>query len=393
MTSPRRREGMRAVLLRGHGGPDQLEYVTDAPIPVPGRKEVLVEVGACGMNNTDINTRTGWYSKSVRAATGEETAAADAGGSWTGAVTFPRIQGADPVGRIAEVGYGVDPDRVGQRVMIDAWIRDPDGDLTAAGYLGSERDGGYAEYVAVPAANAHPIRSGLTDAELAGFPCSYSTAEHMLERAGAEEGDCVLVTGASGGVGSALIQLARRRGADTIGISSRSKTALVEELTGADHVLDRRSPSLVSEILDLSGGGVDIMADVVGGPLFPALFDTIRRGGHYTVAGAIGGPVVDLDLRTLYLRDITMHGCTVLPPGVFANLVRYIEKGEIRPVVARTYPLDRLRAAQAAFLRKEHVGAIVIEVRLGDHPGPAAEGSMGPATDGWAPGSPGRRHP
>lgn len=349
-------------MLRGHGGLDRLEYVTDAPIPIPGPGEVLVEVGACGMNNTDVNTRTGWYSKSVGAATGVETATTDADGSWTGAVTFPRVQGADPVGRIAEVGPSVDPDRVGERVMIDAWLRDPDGDPARAGYLGSERDGGYAEYVTVPAANAHPIRSSLTDVELAGFPCSYSTAEHMLERAGVGNQDRVLVTGASGGVGGALIQLASRRGATTIGISTRSKAAWVEEMTGADHVLDRRSPSLITRILDLSEGGVDVLADVVGGPLFPALFDTIRRGGHYTVAGAIGGPRVDLDLRTLYLRDITMHGCTVLPPSVFTNLVRYIQNGEIRPVVARSYPLDLLRSAQAEFMEKKHVGAIVIDL-------------------------------
>ena len=368
MTSRRHRRIMRAVVLRGHGGLDQLNYVSDAPIPIPDRDEVLVEVGACGLNNTDVNTRTGWYSKSVNTATGEDTAATDVDGSWTGAVAFPRIQGADPVGRIVEVGSSVDADRLGERVMIDAWLRDPHGGLAGAGYLGSERDGGYAEYVTVPAANAHPILSDLTDVELAGFPCSYSTAENMLERAGVKEGNYVVVTGASGGVGGALIQLARRRGATTVGISSRSKAALVEELTGADHVLDRKSPSLSTEVLELSGGGVDVLADVVGGPLFPALFDTIRRGGHYTVAGAIGGPRVDLDLRTLYLRDITMHGCTVLPPRVFANLVRYIENGEIRPVVARSYPLDRLRSAQAAFLRKEHVGAIVIEVKPADQP-------------------------
>ena len=355
--------GMRAVVLRGHGGLDQLEYLTDAPIPAPARDEVLVEVGACGMNNTDVNTRTGWYSKSVSSATGEEAEPNDADGSWTGAVTFPRIQGADPVGLVAEVGSSVDPDRVGERVMIDAWLRDPHGDLAGAGYLGSERDGGYAEYVTVPEANAHPIRTPLTDVQLAGFPCSYSTAEHMLERAGVGDRDCVLVTGASGGVGSAVIQLARRRGATTIGISSRSKAAAVAELTGADHVLDRGSPSLTTEILDLSEGGVGVLADVVGGPLFPALFDTIRRGGHYTVAGAIGGPRVELDLRTLYLRDITMHGCTVLPPRVFSNLVRYIENSEIRPVVARSYPLDLLRSAQEAFMEKKHVGAIVIDLK------------------------------
>ena len=367
MTSRKRLDGMRAVVLRGHGGLDRLEYVTDAPVPIPDRDEVLVEVGACGMNNTDINTRTGWYSRSVSTATGEETTTTDADGSWTGGLTFPLIQGADPVGRIVEVGSSVDGDRVGERVLIDAWLRDPQGDLAKAGYLGSERDGGYAEYVTVPAGNAHAIRSGLTDMELAGFPCSYSTAEHMLERAGVKEGHMVVVTGASGGVGSALIQLARRRGATTVAISSKSKASLLRKLTGADHVLDRNSSSLASEVLKRTGG-VDVLADVVGGPQFPALFDTIRRGGRYTVAGAIGGPMVRLDLRTLYLRDITMHGCTVVPPGVFANLVRYIENGEIRPLVAASYPLARLRSAQETFLRKGHVGAIVIDIRSGSHP-------------------------
>ena len=365
---------MRAVVLRGHGGVDQLEYVTDFPVPVPGHDEVLVEVAACGMNNTDINTRTGWYSRSVSAATGEETTTTDTDGSWTGGLTFPRIQGADPVGRIVDVGPSADRDRIGERVLIDAWLRDPHGDLAKAGYLGSERDGGYAEYMSIPASNAHPIRSSLTDIELAGFPCSYSTAEHMLERASVKTGHTVVITGASGGVGSALIQLARRRGATAVAISSQSKAALVRALTGADHVLDRRSASLVSEILDLTGG-VDVLADVVGGPLFPALFDIIRRGGRYTVAGAIGGPIVELDLRTLYLRDITMHGCTVVPAQVFANLVRYIESGELRPVVAATYPLDQLRSAQEAFLRKDHVGAIVIDVRAPTRSLPAGSGS------------------
>ena len=336
--------------------------MTDLPVPVPNRDEVLVEVGACGMNNTDVNTRTGWYSRSVSSATGEEMTAPDADGSWTGGIEFPLIQGADPVGRVVELGSEADADLIGRRVMIDPWLRDPCGDLTKARYLGSERDGGYAEYVTVPASNVHPIESCLTDVELASFPCSYSTAEHMLERAGVKKGDRVVVTGASGGVGTALIQLARRRGAVTVAISSATKMEPVRRLAGAHHVIDRRSDAVGQQVLDLTGG-VDVLADVAGGPMFAELFDTIRRGGHYTIAGAIAGPRVELDLRTLYLRDITMHGCTVTPPRVFANLVRYIETDQIRSLVAASYPLDRLRQAQEAFLRKEHVGAIVIEVK------------------------------
>lgn len=334
---------MRAAVLTGHGGPEMLQLRDDVPVPSPGPHEVLVEVGACGMNNTDINTRIGWYR----------------GGSWGGGIDFPRIQGADPVGEVVATGEMMSDDRIGQRVLVDAWLR---GDqLEDARYLGSEIDGGFAEFVAVPAANAYPIESELSDVELASFPCSYATAEHMLQRAGVHEGQWVLVTGASGGVGGALIQLAKRRQARVVALTSAAKLEAVTS-EGADVVLDRSAPDVAGAVLAASGG-VDVFADVVGGDLFGPLFETIRRGGHYTTAGAIGGPLVSLDLRTLYLHDLTMHGATVFPPQVFANLVGYIAGAEIRPIVADTYPLEDIHRAQEAFLRKEHVGAIVIEVR------------------------------
>ncbi len=347
---------MRAVVLTGHGGLDRLDYRTDYPVPRPGPGEVVIAVAACGMNNTDINTRTGWYSKEVTGATGSASPPGGDDGSWGGGLTFPRIQGADPAGRIAAVGAGVDPARVGQRVLVDAWLRDPGGDLAGARYLGSEVDGGYAEYVKVPAANAHPVATDLTDVELASFPCSYATAEHMLHRAGVAAGQRVLVTGASGGVGSGLIQLAKRRGAHVAALTSAAKMAAVAAL-GADVVLDRTRTDLAGAV-----GPVDVFADVVGGDSFAPLLETVRRGGHYVTAGAIAGPIVPLDLRTLYLNDLTLHGATVLPPEVFANLVGYIERGEIRPVVAGTFPLPEMAAAQERFMEKRHVGTFVIEV-------------------------------
>ncbi len=352
---------MRAVLLTGHGGIDRLEYRDDVPVPRPRPDEVVIEVAACGMNNTDINTRTGWYSKTVTTATGVGGGAEGTDGGWGGGLSFPRIQGADPSGRIAAVGSNVGSARIGERVLVDAWLRDPNGALENAGYLGSEIDGGFAEYVAVPAANAHPIQTEVSDVELASFPCSYATAEHMLHRPGVGEGQWVLVTGASGGVGGALVQLAKRRGARVIALTSAAKLDAVAAI-GADVVVDRSLPDVVAAILDASGG-VDVFADVVGGEGFAPLLETVRRGGHYTTAGAIAGPIVPLDLRTLYLHDLTMHGCTVLPPEVFANLVGYIERKEIRPVVARTFPLEAMRAAQVAFVEKRHVGAFVIEVK------------------------------
>ncbi len=168
------------------------------------------------------------------------------------------------------------------------------------------------------------------------------------------------MTGASGGVGGALIQLAARRDARVVAVTSGSKLEAIQGL-GAEVVLDRNRPDLVTAILDATGG-VDVFADVVGGPLFAPLVETIRRGGHYTVAGAIAGPIVPLDLRTLYLHDLTMHGATVVPPEVFRNLVSYIERGEVQPLVAATYPLASMREAQEAFMKKEHVGTVVIEI-------------------------------
>lgn len=351
---------MRAVVLTGHGGLDVLELRDDVPVPTPAADEVLISVAACGVNNTDVNTRTGWYARSVTSATGDDIATSSANGGWGGAVTFPRIQGADPVGRIAEVGAAVPESRIGERVLVDAWLRAADGTLEHARYLGSDVNGGFAEYVVVPARNAHPIDTDLTDVELASVPCSYATAEHMLHRAGVRADQWVLVTGASGGVGRALVQLARRRGARVVAVTSASKMDIVVEW-GAEVVVDRDDEHLAAAVLDATGG-VDVFADVVGGRWFAPLLDTIRRGGQYVVAGAVAGPEVTLDLRTLYLRDLTFHGATVLPPDVFTNLVDYVERGEVTPVIARTFPLEELAAAQAAFMTRRHAGAIVIVI-------------------------------
>lgn len=356
---------MRGVVLTGHGGLDKLEYREDLPVPTPGPNDVLIEVAACGMNNTDVNTRIGWYAKSVTGATDDGAADPDVDGSWGGGLAFPRIQGADVAGRVVAVGSDVSDERIGQRVLVDPWQRDPGGDLEMARYMGSEVDGGFAEYVAVPAKNAHPIRSDLTDVELASFPCSYSTAEHMVHRAQVSAGQWVLVTGASGGVGSGLVQLAKRRGANVIAIAGESKMNEVKAI-GADIVIARQTQDVAAAVQAVVGK-IDVFADIVGGATFPALLELVKRGGHYVTSGAIGGPIVDLDLRTLYLNDLTMHGATVLPAEVFANLVGYIERQEIKPVVAVTFLLAKLAEAQTAFMKKLHVGAMVIEVTTECH--------------------------
>ncbi len=352
---------MRAMVTMGHGDLDQIVLHENWPRPNPAPGEVLIRVGACGLNNTDVNTRTGWYSKAVSEATtgGAYKQVNDEDPTWGGApITFPRIQGADVCGRIVAVGDGIDPARIGERVITDGWLRDPADPLNKdkTGYFGSERNGGFAEYTTTPASNALAINSPLSDAELATFSCSYSTAEGMLTRAKVTADDTVLVPGASGGVGGALVQLAKRRGARVIALASEPKHADVSAL-GADRVLDRAPADLRAA---LGAEKITVVADIVGGNYWPTLIDILERGGRYTCSGAIAGPMVTLDLRTFYLRDLTFTGSTVIDPEVMQALVRYIEAGEIRPALAATYPLTDLREAQAAFIRKEHTGNIVV---------------------------------
>lgn len=336
---------MRAVLLTGHGGFEHLELRDDVPVPKPMADEVLVEVTAAGVNNTDINTRVGWY------ATGPAAI------GWDGGVpTFPRIQGADGCGRIVAVGAGVDDTRVGERVIVEPVFRTGEaGDRPS--YFGSEVDGAFAQFTVVPAAHAFTVDCDWSDVELATIPCSYSAAENMLGRARVGDGDTVVVTGASGGVGSAAVQLAKRRGAQVIAIAGSSKHDAVTGL-GADRVLPRDAD--LTELLGLRA--VDVVIDVVGGPSWPQLLAVLRPGGRYATSGAIGGAAVELDLRTLYLNDLSLFGCTVLDPGVFADLVGYIERGEIRPVVAAVFPLSEIVAAQQLFSTKHHVGKIVLTI-------------------------------
>lgn len=347
MTLPQQ---MTGVVLTGHGGPDKLEFRRDLAVPSPGPSDVIIRVGAAGVNNTDINTRTAWYSKGD--ADGEDA-------TWSGKpLEFPRIQGADVCGEIVAVGSDIDAGRIGERVLVEPCIRFAEGaEQMPPWYFGSECDGGFAQYTRVDALHAYAINSALSDAELASFPCSYSTAENMLTRANLHAGETVLVTGASGGVGSATVQLARARGARVIAITSPAKADALRSL-GAERTLPRDA-DLVSE---LGTSSVDVVVDLVAGPNWPSLLDVLRSGGRYAVAGAIGGAMVELDVRTLYLKDLSFFGCTVLEPQVFANLIERIERSEIRPLVAEEFDLKDISDAQACFEAKGYTGKVVLKI-------------------------------
>ena len=322
----------------------------EVDIPQLAPDEVLVKIKACGICGSDIAYY--WGMSPLETADGKG----------------PLILGHECSGEIAELGelpkqLGIF--KVGDRVAVDPVQYCNACEICKKGEVnlceeksvsGVSVDGGFAEYTTIPATNVVPVNSDYSDAELATFSCSYSTAEGMLTRARVDASDTVLVPGASGGVGGALVQLAKRRGARVIALASEPKHDDVRAL-GADVVLPRAPENLRAA---LGEDKITVVADVVGGPFWPNVIDVLERGGRYTCSGAIAGPIVEFDLRTFYLRDLTFTGSTVIDPEVMTNLVRYIEAGEIRPALAETYPLEELREAQSAFIEKRHTGNIVV---------------------------------
>ena len=362
-------ETMTAMLLTGHGGPDKLELHHDVPVPQPGPGEVLVEVSACGMNNTDIKVREGSYGAeddpnavaTWRARAGEEST-----------LQFPRIQGADTVGHIVAVGEGVRESRIGERIMVDFCIYNrPEGDdsLRDIDYYGHGRDGGFAEYMVVEDGNAIKVESGMDDAELATFSCAYQTGEHMIERARLAAGETVLITGAAGGVGSGIIQLARARGAIPYAITSKGKEDVLKDL-GAEATIPRQDfqgkggtdeKAFIDRVEQaMDGREVDVVADLVGGDMFNGLLRLLRPEGRYTTAGTIGGAVVPLDTRTLYLKHLQLHGSSQGRRQDFRRVVRYIEEGKIKSILHKTWKLSELHKAQADFVSKNYVGKMAV---------------------------------
>ncbi len=341
---------MKAMVTTGHGGYDVLQY-RDVPVPRLGSGEVLLQVLAAGINNTDINTRVGWYGASATSEEGKGSAPS----GWNGATPFPLIQGADCCGRVVAFSEDVANIALGTRALVRSCMREAGFSAPHTRWLGTDGDGAFAQYVKVPATEVFAIQSGWTDAQLATIPCAYGTAENMLQRVGLRAGERVLVTGASGGVGSAVVQLAGRRGATVMAVTTRSKQAQLREL-GAHQVLCRED-DLLSQCGEQC---VDVVVDNVAGPGWGALLKALRRGGRYVSSGAIAGAEVALDMRDLYLKDITLYGCTAWDEPVFGDLIGYIEREEIKPLLAATFPLQDMAAAQQQFLRKQHMGNLVL---------------------------------
>ena len=330
---------MPGVQRTRHGGPEALVWRDDIPVPRPGAGEVLVRVLAAGVNMTDVNTRMGWYGREGRAA-------------WAGEMAFSRIQGSDLCGRVVALGAGVEGLAMGARVICPTNRHEPDADNPIAFVsIGSEFDGAFAQYCLVKARHLQGVTAAqLSDFDDGAMPCAHGTAQNLLARAQVAVGERVLVTGASGGVGLAAVQLALLRGAQVTGQCSLTKAGAVRA-AGAD-VLDRGTM--------LKPRSFDVIIDVVGGEGFDERLTALKPGGRYATSGAVGGPLVKGDLRSVYLNDLTLHGTTNQPREVFAGLVTIINTARIRPVLSQTYPVRDILRAQADLVAGRHPGKLVL---------------------------------
>ena len=359
---------MAAMLLTGHGGVDKLEYRQDVPVPRPGPGEVLVQVTATAKNNTDRKAREGLYPVKDKG----DTVSFQMGGSPT--FTFPRIQGADVAGRVAAVGEGVDPGRVGERGLLDFNIyADSRRDINLTpDYYGHGADGGFAEYVTVPSDQFHAVdNADLADAELAVMGmCSYQTALHMLNAAGVTAGERVLVTGASGGVGTALIQLCRIMRAIPYALSQQDKADALLEL-GAEAVLDRsQMEDFEGRVRAVTGDRpIDAVMDLAGGEMTDRfidsmIFDMKARTTYprLSIAGASAGNVSEIMWTRIYLYQVQIFGVSHGTREEAEQLIAWIRSGQLRPVLHGAFRLSELHDAERYFVDRgsNYLGKIVI---------------------------------
>ena len=373
---------MKAMLLTGHGGVEKLEYTTDVPTPTPGTGEVLVQVTATAKNNTDRKAREGLYPTKDKG----DVTSFQMGGSPT--LAFPRVQGADVVGRIVAVGQGVDETRVGQRGLLDFNLyADDRRDINLTpDYYGHGADGGFAEYIAVPSDQFHHVENaGLADAELAAMGmCSYQTALHMLTSARVKAGEHILVTGASGGVGTALIQLCRIMGAIPYALSQRDKADPLLKL-GAEAVLDRSDmDNFTDQVRSVTGGRpIDAVMDLAGGEMTDQFIDTMifdmnSRDDYprLSIAGASAGNVSEIMWTRIYLYQVQVFGVSHGTREEAEQLVAWIRSGQLKPVLHAAFRLSELHEAERYFVNRNsnYLGKIVIvpDAQWAEHGAPFA---------------------
>ncbi|MCH7472484.1 zinc-binding dehydrogenase [bacterium] len=345
---------MKAVRFHEHGGPEVLIY-EDAPVPQIGPGDALIKVRACALNHLDLSLRRGLPGVTI---------------------SLPHILGCEVAGEVAATGGGAHHPSVGMACFVHPGI--PGGptierlrgdDNIAPDYtiLGFIPDGGYAEYVRVPADNVISKPENLSWEEAAAFPLTFLTAWHMLgpRRACLRAGETVLIIGANSGVGTAAIQVAKVMGARVIAtVGSAEKAAKARKL-GADEVIDHyeRKDEIHKAVYALTqGAGVDVVVEHVGPAVFTQCVKALKRGGRLVTCGATSGPKVELDLRMLFAKHLTIYGSYMGSMSETLELLPLIERGILKPVVDKVFPLEQAADAHQRLEGSEHFGKIVLSV-------------------------------
>lgn len=338
---------MKAVRIHQFGGPEILTY-EDVRDPQPRKDQVLVRVRACSLNHLDI-----WVRKGLPG------------------VKLPHILGSDVAGEVAEVGEYVKGLKAGQRVLVApmhfcghcakcvAGLQNQCREFTV---LGNAVDGGNCEMIAVPSANVIPIPDSLDFNQAASVPLVFVTAWHMLVgRAGIRPGQSVLVLGASSGVGIAAIQIARLFHCRVITTAGdESKLAKGKEL-GADYGINHYQQKISEEVRNITNKeGVDIVVEHVGAATWDESVRSLKSGGILVTCGATTGPNVDIDLRHLFARQLSLLGSYMGTMGELHEVLQHVFAGRLKPVVDRTFPLHELRAAHEYLETSQMFGKVVV---------------------------------
>jgi NADPH:quinone reductase-like Zn-dependent oxidoreductase len=338
---------MKAAVFHEHGGVDVLR-IEDVATPVPEAGGVLIRVRAAALNHLDIWTRRGLPME----------------------ITMPHIGGSDIAGVVEAVGERVTGVQIGARVVVNPslscgeceWCRGAEESL-CANYqiIGEHTNGGFAQYVTVPAINLFPIPDHYEFERAAAAPLVFLTAWRALNsKARVRPGSTVLVTGASGGVSTAAIQIAKHLGARVYALTTAENIERVKSL-GANVVYDRNEVDFSRQIWkDTDKRGVDVVIDSVGEAIWPSCVRALARGGRLVVYGATTGFRAELDLRVVFWKQIEVLGTTMSNRSEFEEVMRLVFSGALKPVVDTVMPLDQIRAAHERLEHGEQFGKIVL---------------------------------
>jgi alcohol dehydrogenase len=325
---------MRAIAIQAHGGLDQLKLRTDWPEPTAGPGQAVVSVKACGLNYLDIFVLQGMPGLPV---------------------TMPRIPGGDIAGVVHSVGAGVGREWVGRRVLIDPHIK-------PGGALGEHANGGLCERIAIDAENLIHMPDAVTFEQAASLPIAYGTAYRMMiTRGHVRAGELVLILGASGGVGTGCVQIAKNLKARVIACaSSESKLERLKEL-GADHVIDYTKEDFSKKAWDLSGKkGVDVVVNYTGGDTWVPSLRALARHGRLLTCGATAGFDPRTDIRYIWRREVNIIGANGWMREDLEALLVEVERGTIKPIIDRVLPLAESAEAMRLLQDREVFGKVIV---------------------------------